>query len=37
VVRDHYKRIEPTVASDYMFWRACGKLLEGKIERTASK
>jgi hypothetical protein len=37
VVRDHYKRIEPTVAGDYTFWRACGKSLEGKVERTASK
>ena len=37
VVRDHYKRSEASATSDYAFWRACGKLLEGKVERTASK
>ena len=37
VVRDHYKRSEASATSDYTFWRACGKLLEGKVERTASK
>ena len=35
VVRDHYKRSEAP-ATDYTFWRACGKLLEGKVQRTAS-
>jgi len=33
VVRDHYKRSDASATSDYTFWRACGKLLEG---RTAS-
>jgi hypothetical protein len=37
VVRDHYKRSEASATSDYTFWRACGKLLEGKVEKTASK
>jgi hypothetical protein len=37
VVRDHYKRSESSATSDYTLWRACGKLLEGKVERTASK
>ena len=37
VVRDHYKRNAPSGLSDYTFWRACGKLLEGKVEKTASQ
>jgi hypothetical protein len=37
VVRDHYQRSEGSVTSDSTFWRACGKLLEGKVEKTASK
>jgi hypothetical protein len=37
VVRDHYKRSDASATSDYIFWRACGKLLEGKVEKTASK
>jgi L-aminopeptidase/D-esterase-like protein len=36
VVRDHLKTIG-TYQTDLKFWRACGKLLEGKVERTASK
>ncbi len=36
VVRDHLKTIG-TYNTDLTFWRACGKLLEGKVERTASK
>ena len=36
VVRDHYKRSDASAANDYTFWRACGKLLEGKVQRTAS-
>jgi hypothetical protein len=36
VVRDHYKRSDASATSDYTFWRACGKLLEGKVQRTAS-
>jgi len=36
VVRDHYQRSEGSVTSDSTFWRACGKLLEGKVEKTAS-
>ena len=36
VVRDHYKRTDGSATSDYMFWRACGKLLVGKVEKTAS-
>jgi hypothetical protein len=36
VVRDYYKRLDPSASSDYVFWRACGKLLEGKVQRTAS-
>jgi hypothetical protein len=35
VVRDHLKTIG-TYKTDLAFWRACGKLLEGKVERTAS-
>ena len=35
VVRDHLKTIG-TYKTDLTFWRACGKLLEGKVERTAS-
>jgi hypothetical protein len=36
VVRDHLKTIG-TYKTDMAFWRACGKLLEGKVERTAAK
>ena len=36
VVRDHLKTIG-TYKTDLTFWRACGKLLEGKVDRTASK
>ena len=36
VVRDHLKTIG-TYNTDLTFWRACGKLLEGKVDRTASK
>jgi pantoate kinase len=36
VVRDHLKTIG-TYTTDLTFWRACGKLLEGKVDRTASK
>jgi len=36
VVRDHYKRTDGSATSDYMFWRACGKLLVGKVEKAAS-
>ena len=36
VVRDHLKTIG-TYKTDLTFWRACGKLLEGKVEKTASK
>jgi hypothetical protein len=35
VVRDHLKTIG-TYKTDLTFWRACGRLLEGKVERTAS-
>ena len=35
VVRDHLKTIG-TYKTDLTFWRACGKLLEGKVERTAA-
>jgi hypothetical protein len=35
VVRDHLKTIG-TYKTDLKFWRACGKLLEGKVERTAT-
>ena len=35
-VRDHLKTIG-TYKTDLTFWRACGKLLEGKVEKTASK
>lgn len=35
VVRDHLKTIG-TYKTESMFWRACGKLLEGRVERTAS-
>ena len=35
VVRDHLKTIG-TYKTDLTFWRACGKLLEGKVDRTAS-
>jgi L-aminopeptidase/D-esterase-like protein len=35
VVRDHLKTIG-THKTDLTFWRACGKLLEGRVERTAS-
>ena len=36
VVRDHYKRSDASAAHDDALWRACGKLLEGKVQRTAS-
>jgi hypothetical protein len=36
VVRDHLRTIG-TYKTDLPFWRACGKLLEGKVARTASK
>ena len=36
VVRDHLKTIG-TYKTGLTFWRACGKLLEGKVDRTASK
>ena len=36
VVRDHLKTIG-TYKTDLTFWRACGKLLEGKVARTAAK
>jgi hypothetical protein len=36
VVRDYYRRLDASASSDSMFWRACGKLLEGKVQRTAS-
>jgi hypothetical protein len=35
VVRDHLKMIG-TYKTDLTFWRACGKLLEGKVVKTAS-
>jgi len=35
VVRDNLKTIG-TYKTDITFWRACGKLLEGKVERTSS-
>ena len=35
VVRDNLKTIG-TYKTDLTFWRACGKLLEGKVEKTAS-
>jgi hypothetical protein len=36
VVRDHLKTIG-TYKTESTFWRACGKLLEGRVDRTASK
>ena len=36
VVRDHLKTIG-AYKTGLTFWRACGKLLEGKVDRTASK
>jgi hypothetical protein len=35
VVRDNLKTIG-TYKTDLPFWRACGKLLEGKVEKTAA-
>lgn len=35
VVRDHLKTIG-AYKTDLTFWRACGKLLEGKVVRTAA-
>jgi len=35
VVRDHVKTIG-TYKTDFTFWRACGKLLEGKVQKTVS-